>query len=252
MTDRVSGRPVGRIVTVAALGVAFTVGGAATGAMARQEPGPPAGREPAQAPPRTPPAEPPRRGLGGLLDRAGERLRAEATKRLDRNGDGRIDDAERAAALDTLKKKGGELEGQARALLLARFDADSDGRLDDAERARAFDELMTQVDRNGPLVKSTILGAAVRRFDVDGDGRLDDAERAALGDEVARRWLGQADGPAAAEPRAITREALRKILLGRFDADGDGRLDDAERAAARTEVESILGDAGRSAAGGND
>lgn len=191
-------------------------------------------------PPPAPPADPPRRGLGGLLDRAGDRLRAEATKRFDRNGDGRLDDAERAAALDALKEKGADLEGQVRAFLLARFDADSSGTLDEGERKKALDEVMAQVERNGPLVKSTILGAAVRRFDIDGDGTLDGTERTALGDEIARRWLGQGAGAAA---RAVTRETLRKTLLDRFDADHDGRLDDTERAAAAAEIESILGEA---------
>lgn len=196
--------------------------------------------QPAPAEPAKPPADPPRRGLGGLLDRAGDRLRAEATKRFDRNGDGRLDDAERAAALDALKEKGADLEGQVRAFLLARFDADSSGTLDEGERKKALDEVMAQVERNGPLVKSTILGAAVRRFDIDGDGTLDGTERTALGDEIARRWLGQGAGAAA---RAVTRETLRKTLLDRFDADHDGRLDDTERAAAAAEIESILGEA---------
>jgi Ca2+-binding EF-hand superfamily protein len=159
-------------------------------------------------------------------------------KRFDRDGDGRLDDAERAEALDTLKQKGGDLEGQARALLLARFDADSSGTLGDAERKTALTEIMTQVERNGPLVKSTILGAAVRRFDIDGNGTLDAGERAALGDEVARRWLGQPAGEPAR--RVVTREALRKTLLDRFDTDQDGRFDATERSAAVAEIESIL------------
>lgn len=194
-----------------------------------------------------PPADPPRRGLGGLLDRAGDRLRAEATKRLDRNGDGRVDDAERAAAFDALREKGIDLEGKVREFMLARFDADSSGTLDEGERKKALDEVMAQVERNGPLVKSTILGAAVRRFDIDGDGTLDGTERTALGDEIARRWLGQGDGTAA---RAVTRETLRKTLLDRFDADHDGRLDDTERAAAAAEIESILGEAAAKPAAG--
>ncbi|MFM7521827.1 MAG: hypothetical protein ACKO9B_15355 [Planctomycetota bacterium] len=208
---------------------------------------PPAVAQPAPEQPAKPPADPPRRGLGGLLDRAGDRIRAEATKRFDRNGDGRLDDAERAAALDALKEKGADLEGQVRAFMLARFDADSSGTLDEGERKKALDEVMAQVERNGPLVKSTILGAAVRRFDIDGDGTLDGTERTALGDEIARRWLDQGAGDGTAA-RAVTREALRKTLLDRFDADRDGRLDDTERAAAAAEIESILGEAAKPAA----
>ena len=158
-------------------------------------------------------------------------------KRFDRNGDGRLDDGERAEALDTLKKKGGDLEGQVRAFLVTRYDADGNGSLDEAERKVALDDVLQQVERNGPLVKSTILGAAVRRFDIDGNGTLDAGERAALGDEVARQWLGQ---PAGEASRVASRDDLRKTLLSRFDADRDGRLDAAERASARTEIESIL------------
>lgn len=217
-------------------------------AAAQEQPAPPATSPPAAAPP-----EAPRRGLGGLLDRAGDRLRAEAMKRFDRNGDGRLDEAERAEALDGLKKKGGDLEAQARALLLARFDADSSGSLDDTERKAALAEIMTQVERNGPLMKSTILGAAVRRFDIDGNGTLDAGERSALGDEVARRWLGQPAGEPG--PRGVSRETLRTALLDRFDTDHDGRFDATERSAAVAEIEAILGEASageaeRSPAGG--
>jgi Ca2+-binding EF-hand superfamily protein len=226
---------VGRSLAAAAVGlvVCAVAGGRLPLAAAQSEPAPPG-----NAPPPAPPPAAPRRGLGGLLDRAGDRLRAEAMKRFDRNGDGQLDDAERAEALDTLKQKGGDLEGQARALLLARFDADSSGTLDDAERKTALTEIMTQVERNGPLVKSTILGPAVRRFDIDGNGTLDAGERAALGDEVARRWLGQPAGEPAR--RVVTREALRKTLLDRFDTDQDGRFDTSERSAAVAEIESIL------------
>ena len=225
---------VGRSVAAAA---AMMLVGCLPGARAQSPPAVPPPTQSPPAPPSAPPAEAPRRGLGGLLDRAGDRLRAEAMKRFDRNGDGRLDDGERAEALDTLKKKGGDLEGQVRAFLLTRYDADGNGSLDEAERKGALDDVLQQVERNGPLVKSTILGAAVRRFDIDGNGTLDGTERAALGDEVARQWLGQPAGEAA---RTVSRDDVRKTLLARFDADRDGRLDAAERAAARAEVEGLL------------
>ena len=63
-------------------------------------------------------AEPPRKGLGNLLGKAADRLKDEAMKRFDKNGDGRLDDEERAEAVREMKKKGGEIQGQLRQFML--------------------------------------------------------------------------------------------------------------------------------------
>ncbi|MBK9034739.1 MAG: EF-hand domain-containing protein [Myxococcales bacterium] len=65
-------------------------------------------------------------GRGGP-DRAAKR--AEMMKRADTNGDGKIDDAERAAMRATMQA---QHEAQRKAML-AKYDANKDGKLDDAE-----------------------------------------------------------------------------------------------------------------------
>lgn len=134
-------------------------------------------------------AEPARKGLGGLLGKAADRLKEEAMKRFDKNGDGRLDDEERAEALEAMKKKGSEIQGQLRQFMLRRFDADGDGTLDQAERKTAFNETMKQLEENGPMVKNTVLGFVHKRFDANGDGTLDKEELGIARGELTKRII---------------------------------------------------------------
>jgi Ca2+-binding EF-hand superfamily protein len=134
-------------------------------------------------------AEPPRKGISNLLGKAADRLKEEAMKRFDKNGDGRLDDEERAEALREMKKKGGEIQGQLRQFMLRRYDADGNGALDPAERKTAFDETMKQLEENGPMVKNTVLGFVHKRFDANGDGTLDKEELAAARGELTKRII---------------------------------------------------------------
>ena len=188
-------------------------------------------------------AEPARKGLGRLLGKAADRLKDEAMKRFDKNGDGRLDDEERAEALREMKKKGGEIQGQLRQFMLRRFDADGNGTLDPAERKTAFDETMKQLEENGPLVKNTVLGFVHKRFDTNGDGSLDKVELGVARDELTKRIIeGIPMGDAPTKPidpvaRKKQAEEQRKAeMLDRFDADGNGTLDEREREAAKAEL----------------
>jgi hypothetical protein len=187
--------------------------------------------------------EPARKGLGGLLGKAADRLKDEAMKRFDTNGDGRLDDEERAEALREMKKKGGEVQAQLKQFMLRRFDADGNGTLDTAERKTAFDETMKQLEENGPMVKSTVLGFVHRRFDANGDGTLDKEELAVARDELTKRIIeGIPMGEAPAKPidpvarKKQAEEKRKQEMLDRFDADGDGTLDEQEREAAKAEL----------------
>ncbi len=155
--------------------------------------------------------EPARKGLGNLLGKAADRLKEEAMKRFDKNGDGRLDDDERAEALEAMKKKGGEIQGQLRQFMLRRFDADGNGTLDTDERKTAFDETMKQLEENGPMVKNTVLGFVHRRFDANGDGTLDKVEMGVARDELTKRIIeGIPPGDAPTKPSKPIDPAARK------------------------------------------
>jgi Ca2+-binding EF-hand superfamily protein len=105
---------------------------------------------------------------------------AELLKRYDKNGDGKIDEEEKAAAkLDMLKAgdegAGGPNGGKLREQILKRFDKNHDGKLDEEERAQALEALQ----KNPRFIK---------RFDKNNDGKLDEAELAAARAELAQRW----------------------------------------------------------------
>lgn len=95
---------------------------------------------------------------------------AEILKRFDKNGDGKLDDAEKAAAKEYNREETTGRQQKARERIgkkaLEKFDKNGDGKLDDAERAEAAKSIETD-----PRL--------VKRFDKDGDGKLNDAEKAA-------------------------------------------------------------------------
>ena len=200
-------------------------------------------------------AEPARKGLGNLLGKAADRLKDEAMKRFDKNGDGRLDDEERAEAVREMKKKGGEIQGQLRQFMLRTYDADGNGTLEPAERKIAFDETMKQLEENGPLVKNTVLGLVHKRFDTNGDGSLDKVELGGARDELTKRIIeGIPMGDAPTKPidpvaRKKQAEEQRKAeMLDRFDADGNGTLDEREREAAKAELKKRYDDLDAAAA----
>ncbi len=89
--------------------------------------------------------------------------REERIKRFDKEGDGKLDAAERAErgkAREKFRQKGGS--DRVRGQRLKRFDQDGDGRMNEAERAKA----------------EAFRAAQVKRFDRDGDGQLNEQERA--------------------------------------------------------------------------
>jgi len=102
---------------------------------------------------------------------------AELLKRYDKNGDGKLDEEEKAAAkMDLMKNgEGGRLGGgRFREMILKRFDKNGDGKLDETERAAALEAL-----KKNPRF--------IQRFDKNGDGKLDDAELAAARQEIGAR-----------------------------------------------------------------
>jgi Ca2+-binding EF-hand superfamily protein len=141
-------------------------------------------------------------------------------RRFDLNGDGRLDDDERADAkekilqdqLDRRMARGSTIPGgaeQFRKQALEIFDRNGDGMLDDEERnvAQKFAAM-----NQGRSVDSDELK---KHFDVNRDGELDPEERAAVEGFLSAL---RAAGPA----------QMRDELLGRFDSNQDGKVDERE------------------------
>jgi Ca2+-binding EF-hand superfamily protein len=125
----------------------------------------------------------------------------EYIKKWDLNGDGRLDEDEKAAAHAEMRKEGAGPDGERWKQILKRFDKDGDGKLNAAERAEA-EKAREMLQRNGGMEKYRAL--VLKRFDHDGDGRLNPAEQA------------EAD-------------KFRAEMAKKFDKNGDGKLDDEER-----------------------
>lgn len=174
--------------------------------------------------------------------------RAEMMQRFDQDKDGKLNDAERAAAR--------EARVQMSAGLKKKFDRNQDGQLDESERRVAREAMRAKPGRRGgpagfhgprgrppewmrrelhrwfeqkwgghPGARpghhagagrpgKRLHAAMLKRFDADRSGRLDDTERAAM--------------KQAGEERRARMQEHRKEVLARFDANGDHKLDGAE------------------------
>jgi Ca2+-binding EF-hand superfamily protein len=113
---------------------------------------------------------------GPPADRAMNAQRhAEIMKRFDKNGDGKLDEAEKTAAKEYNRgqqNEGGKKAGERlRKKAVAKYDKNGDGKLDAAEEEAARAEIV-----NDPKV--------IKRHDKNGDGKLDEAEK-----EAAREAL---------------------------------------------------------------
>lgn len=154
--------------------------------------------------------------------------RAAVRDRLDANGDGQLDEAERAAARAEVEDAGGvrhrriRPEGRrARSHLLRRlrwaYDLDGDHHLDAAERA-AF---MSGLESRCELRRDRIIA----EFDTDGDGALSAEERETAAAAIQAR-----------------RQARRDAFVANYDANGDGQLDRQERALLRDDLRARASD----------
>ena len=128
---------------------------------------------------------------------------------------------------------------------IRRFDKNGDGMLDEAEQQAAFEAKRAKGDRpHGPMH-----GEMLKRFDHDGDGQLNDTEKAEAkkaGEEMRRKWAGHGDrrgpgGPGEMGAPGGPGGKMREEILKRFDRDGDGTLNEAEKEAARKAREEMRG-----------
>ena len=118
----------------------------------------------------------------GKGPRPPHKLPPEVIAKFDKDGDGKLNDDEKAEAKAAL----GEREAARKKEMLEKFDADKDGKLNDDEKAAMREE-----------VKKKIL----EKFDKDGDGKLNEEERAELRKTMPnhpggpKRPKGKGDGP---------------------------------------------------------
>lgn len=86
---------------------------------------------------------------------------AEVIKQFDKDGDGKLNEEERAAMQEARKAKMAEMHKA----MLEKYDADGDGKLSEDERSKAREDRKAQV---------------LKEFDKDGDGKLSKEERDAM------------------------------------------------------------------------
>ncbi len=172
----------------------------------------------------------------------------ELLKRFDKNGDGKLDDSELAAAHEALhQEEMGKAVDNAKRLyarLLAQFDTEKKGSLTPAQQAQAVEAIQTR--------NKQVYAKLLQRFDKNGDGKLDADETQAMFTALAMApKAGQAakdlsapaanptvaaagrspGGPGGAN-RAMMARRIYDRLLAKFDSDKTGSLSPAEQAAA--------------------
>jgi len=118
----------------------------------------------------------------GKGPRPPHKLPPEVIAKFDKDGDGKLNDDEKAEA----KAARGEREATRKKEMLEKFDADKDGKLNDDEKAAMREE-----------VKKKML----EKFDKDGDGELNEDEKAEMLKTMPphpggpKRPKGKGDGP---------------------------------------------------------
>ena len=119
------------------------------------------------------------------------KTRIQLMKQFDKDGDGRLNDEERAEAMKALKDKTADLEQMRKKFaqeIIAKFDKDGDGKLSREERRAMFDEARKKRE------------ALIKKYDADGDGKLNDAEKTKLiqdpeVQEMMKRMIGNPPPP---------------------------------------------------------
>ena len=136
--------------------------------------------------------------------------------------------------------------------LLEKFDANKDGVLSDAEKLAAAEELK----QNGDLAGSGLVPGSeefLKKFDRNGDGKLSDAEKLVAQSALQKFRAGAGGGGPATggfgggnpgglpaginAPAGEGEKPTKKVnpLIKLYDKDGDGKLNEEEKAALQAE-----------------
>lgn len=137
----------------------------------------------------------------------GANLDGDAKKKIiakfDKDGDGKLNDTERAVAEEAMKKRlgGDRPEGVDKKALLKKFDKDGDGKLSDEEKRAAKKAMQSgggkpgkKTDEKEPADEgkgSAIPAEVLKKFDKDGDGKLNEEEKKAAYEALKKRKAEQ-------------------------------------------------------------
>ena len=141
--------------------------------------------------------------------------RIQLMKQFDKNGDGRLDEQERAEAKKAINEKRADLQQMRKKFakdIIAKFDKDGDGKLDETELMAFMEEQRKafESDRQNrrPRKEFAPSKEMLAKFDKDGDGKISRQERRAMFEQAHKK---------------------REALLKKYDEDGDGKLSEAEK-----------------------
>jgi Ca2+-binding EF-hand superfamily protein len=122
----------------------------------------------------------------------------------------------------------GNFSPERHAAMMKLADTNGDGQVDDAERAAMKAKRRDKMAQNPRFLK---------RADTDGDGEISDAEFT-VAQKKARKMRAERRGDKRRGDRAkADPKVVRAYMVGKYDTDGDKKLDRKERATMRAGVE---------------
>ncbi len=139
-------------------------------------------------------------------------MRIQLMREYDKDGDGRLNEEERAEAVKSIKEKMVDLQ-QMRLKhaegVIKKYDKDGDGKLDANELSEFLEEQRQMFARSrGQRQARPVPADILAKYDKDGDGKLSRQERQQMHSDMV---------------------AKRQALIKKYDKDGDGKLNDAEK-----------------------
>ena len=160
--------------------------------------------------------------------RRGGEFHEKMLEKFDADGDGKLNESERAEAKKAHEARREEMKARHEAMK-EKFDTDGDGKLSKEERDAAFE---------AQLSSGNIPPEMMERLDRNGDGTISDDEKAAAREHHQKR-------------REKMKERREK-MLAKCDTNGDGEVSEEERKACREKMRGERGGKGRPPRGGGE
>ncbi len=145
--------------------------------------------------------------------------KAKMLKMFDKDGDGKLNDEEKALAKAHMEKKIAEFKEKRKQFvkkIVEKFDKDGDKKLCEDELSSFLDEQRKMFKKMRARKNHRLPKEIMAKFDKDGDGELNKEERKAMFEEI---------------------KARKAAFIKKFDKDGDGKLSDEEKAEMRNSPE---------------